>query len=115
MKSSLNMGKYTIFISCFCFIQSNIPIFVCSSTTSSFSFNFKIFHLQILTFSILTNRPIEDWNTSEINDMSEVFQKKMSCNPNLAKWDVSKVTSFVSTPEYEQFITCKLNVLFDIP
>jgi hypothetical protein len=47
----------------------------------------------------MTNRPIEDWNTSEITDMSFVFKEKTTCNPNLAKWDVSKVTSFVSALE----------------
>jgi hypothetical protein len=47
----------------------------------------------------VTNRPIEDWNISEIVDMSYVFFKKYSCNPNLAKWDVSKVTNFVSVLE----------------
>jgi hypothetical protein len=46
---------------------------------------------------IVTNRPIEDWNVSEMLDMTGVFSFKYSrCNPNLAKWDVSKVTTFVS-------------------
>jgi hypothetical protein len=44
----------------------------------------------------MTNRPIEDWNTSEMTDMSYVFDEKSNCNPNLVKWDVSKVTTFVS-------------------
>jgi hypothetical protein len=47
----------------------------------------------------VTNRPIEDWNVMEILDMSWVFSDKDSCNPNLAKWDVSKVTTFVSALE----------------
>jgi hypothetical protein len=47
----------------------------------------------------VTNRPIEDWNTSEITDMSAVFAGKSNCNPNLAKWDVSKVWNFVSALE----------------
>jgi hypothetical protein len=46
------------------------------------------------------NRPIEDWNTSEILDMSNLFFGKTSCNPNLAKWDVSNVQNFVSALEY---------------
>jgi surface protein len=40
-----------------------------------------------------THGPIEDWNTSEITDMNRLFQQT-NCDPNLAKWDVSKVTTF---------------------
>jgi hypothetical protein len=47
----------------------------------------------------MTNSPIEDWNTSEITDMSMLFLNKSNCNPYLAKWDTSKVTTFVSALE----------------
>jgi hypothetical protein len=55
--------------------------------------------MTIFSFFIVTNRPIEDWNTLEILDMSNVFREKTSCNPNLSKWDVSMVTTFVSALE----------------
>jgi hypothetical protein len=60
---------------------------------------YKFFILKILIFCIVANRPIEDWNTSEIVDMSYIFLGKTTCNPNLAKWDVSNVTDFVSVLE----------------
>jgi hypothetical protein len=88
--------------------------------------NLQIFHLETFTSSIATNRPIEDWNLSNISDMSNLFKSEVNpfddhflhdqqhtpCNPNLLRWDVSKVTNFVSDSNeinYELFRTCKLN------
>ncbi len=60
---------------------------------------------------IANNRLIEDWNTSNITDMSDLFKLDSTdgddyyftpdntCNPNLSRWDVSKVTTFVSGHE----------------
>jgi hypothetical protein len=105
-------------------------IFVNSSTHSSLQLNLQIFHLETFTSSIATNRPIEDWNVSNISDMSNLFAEDEEdyygywnnpyhfyepyapCNPNLSRWDVSKVTNFVSDLNEincELFITCKLN------
>ena len=39
---------------------------------------------------------IEDWNTSQITDMTSVFLSQSNCNPDISGWDVSKVTNFVS-------------------
>ncbi len=47
----------------------------------------------------MTNSPIEDWNTSVITDMSNVFRDKSNCSPYLAKWNVSNVKKFVSVLE----------------
>ncbi len=97
-------------------------IFVNSSTLSFLQLNLQIFHLKTFTSSLATNRPIEDWNVSNISDMSNLFeieydhfygqQEYTPCNPNLSRWDVSKVTNFVSDSNEincELSITCKLN------
>ena len=44
---------------------------------------------------ISLQRPIEQWDVSRIDDMSWLFSRK-NCNPNIADWDVSGVTNFVS-------------------
>ena len=36
--------------------------------------------------------PIEDWNTSGITDMSNLFNKKESFDEDISKWDTSNVT-----------------------
>ena len=41
--------------------------------------------------------PIEDWDVSEMTDMSYLFHMKDTCNPNIGNWDVSGVTTFVSS------------------
>ena len=54
-------------------------------------------------------RPIEQWDVSKIRDMSYIFSLKSDvddwlyyddpppyCDPNIADWDVSRVTDFVS-------------------
>jgi hypothetical protein len=41
-------------------------------------------------------RPIEKWDVSEIEDMEELFSYKVTCNPDISKWNVSKVKNFVS-------------------
>jgi len=38
--------------------------------------------------------PIENWDVSSIDDMSELFYAERNCNPDLAAWDVSGVTDF---------------------
>ena len=45
---------------------------------------------------VLHHRPIEEWDVSSVDDMSEVFIGESTCNPNITDWDVSGVTSFVS-------------------
>jgi hypothetical protein len=42
-------------------------------------------------------RPIENWDTSEIDNMALLFEGKKTCNPDISKWNVSKVKNFVST------------------
>jgi len=37
---------------------------------------------------------IDNWNVSQITDMSYLFLTKTSCNPNISAWDVSSVTDF---------------------
>jgi hypothetical protein len=93
IQSSLHMGKYTISISCFCFIQSNIHLLINNFFFLILYPNFSYENI------VVTNRPIEDWNVSEIVDMSWLFADKFGCNPNLAKWDVSNVKYFVSALE----------------
>jgi hypothetical protein len=94
MKSSINMGEYSIFISC-CFIESSIDFH--HLVPLAFPIKFVTFPSQFLIFlSIATNRPIESWNVSQISNMSFLFLSKENCNPNIAEWDVSKVTEFVS-------------------
>ena len=42
--------------------------------------------------------PIEDWNTSLVTDMSQVFRDKSSFNADISKWQVGNVKSMeVST------------------
>jgi hypothetical protein len=46
--------------------------------------------------------PIERWNTSQITSMRSLFSKYRNnvfgnCNPDISKWNVEKVVSFVST------------------
>ena len=36
---------------------------------------------------------ISNWNTSLINDMSELFCRKFNFNDNINAWDVSNVTN----------------------
>ena len=36
--------------------------------------------------------PIEDWNTSEVTDMSKLFCRAWKFNQSIGDWDVSKVT-----------------------
>ena len=36
--------------------------------------------------------PIEDWNTSQVTDMSEIFSSTTSFNEDIGGWDTSKVT-----------------------
>jgi hypothetical protein len=70
---------------------------VYSSTHSSLTIQSETFYLKIFTYSIVTNnRPIEDWDLLKITNMDRLFKDKVNCNPNIAKWDISKVTSFVS-------------------
>jgi hypothetical protein len=65
---------------------------------NSFLFTIEIvnFTYQIIDIFRFNNRPIEDWDTSEIKDMAELFKNQRKCNPSIAKWDVSKVSDFVS-------------------
>ena len=37
---------------------------------------------------------IEDWDTSQVTDMSNVFRDLSNCNPNITDWDTSSVTTF---------------------
>ena len=39
-----------------------------------------------------TNGPIGEWDTSDVTDMSDLFQSNTQCNPPIGKWDTSKVT-----------------------
>jgi len=39
---------------------------------------------------------IEEWNVSRITNMVMLFDKELTCNPNIAAWDVSAVTCFHS-------------------
>ena len=45
---------------------------------------------------VLHQRPIEKWDVSSINNMSWLLSGQSDCNPNIADWDVSSVTDFVS-------------------
>ena len=40
--------------------------------------------------------PIENWNVTEITDMSYLFAYMHYCNPDISGWDVSQVIHFVS-------------------
>ena len=42
---------------------------------------------------------IEDWDVSQVNDMSYLFRDERSCNPPIARWNVTRVTTFVSDDE----------------
>ena len=44
--------------------------------------------------TIDTYGSIEDWDTSQVTDMSLVFNSRSTCNPNISAWDTSQVTSF---------------------
>jgi len=37
--------------------------------------------------------PIEDWNTSLVTDMSNLFRGKSGFNANISAWQVGKVTA----------------------
>ena len=39
------------------------------------------------------NQPLNDWNVSNVTDMSHMFLKASSFNQPLNKWNVSKVTN----------------------
>ena len=49
---------------------------------------------------------IEDWNTSEVTDMSDLFCNYNDFNEDISKWDVSKVTDmsgmFRATKNFNQ-------------
>jgi surface protein len=38
---------------------------------------------------------ISEWDVSGINDMSQLFKGKDTCNPDLSKWDTGKVTNML--------------------
>ena len=38
---------------------------------------------------------IEDWNTSEVTDMSKLFRCCYKFNEDISKWNVSKVTNMI--------------------
>ena len=42
------------------------------------------------------NSDISDWDVSEIDDMSGLFENQSHCNPDISDWDVSNVEEFVS-------------------
>ena len=39
---------------------------------------------------------IEDWDTSQVTDMSHVFLNQNNCNPNITGWNTSGVATFDS-------------------
>ena len=41
--------------------------------------------------------PIASWDTSEITDMSDLFNGKADFNEDISRWDVSNVTSLIGT------------------
>ena len=41
--------------------------------------------------------PIADWDSSEVTDMSELFQYDYAFNGDISNWDTSKVTSMYYT------------------
>ena len=44
------------------------------------------------TQTIISNHgPIEDWDVSQVTDMSYLFDQKQTCNPDITKWNVSGV------------------------
>ena len=47
-------------------------------------------------FNHIIPSPITDWDVSLITDMSDLFKNQSTCNPDIASWDVSAVTTFVS-------------------
>lgn len=40
--------------------------------------------------------PIEDWDVSQIEQMDHLFHQKTECNPDISRWNVSSVKTFVS-------------------
>jgi surface protein len=43
-----------------------------------------------------TYGPIENWDTSQVTDMSELFAGKSKCDPEIGKWDTAAVTSMIN-------------------
>jgi surface protein len=100
-----------------CPMPSETPSLIPSETPSSSSMPSEIQYLPIPNKAVLdasvdiycTNAidwdnhadyalygPIEGWNVSLINDMSNVFNNESSCNPDISDWDVSNVVTFTS-------------------
>ena len=46
---------------------------------------------------VATYGPIENWDMSEVTDMSYLFENKTSFNPDVSKWVVSSVTTMESS------------------
>ena len=54
-------------------------------------------HFYVSLRLVSFDSPIEDWDVSNVDTMAVLFyQENSSCNPDISKWDVSSVTSFVS-------------------
>lgn len=53
--------------------------------------------------------PIEDWDTSAVTDMDDLFYKQFHCSPDISRWDVSNVVTMQGMFEFATHFNADLS------
>lgn len=95
------------FLNVLLFITTLLPP---SSSTTITNDDIKLYVKDYLANGSTNYGPIESWNTSQVTDMTELFQNKWKFQENISAWDVSNVTDMMNMFQNAAFFSADISL-----